>query len=412
MRRTLPLCLLVVSCVLSVAEAAQANRCRRACRAAVDDCVATTHGRRGCKKQLIRACRQHGVAACDITPPTTTLPTPSTTTTTTFPALPTTSSTSTTTTTTSVTTTLPVRDYSGAWTFVGTLAEDSCGTSPGLTETFVISQSGTALEVTVESLPGVTLGGQATGDGFQVSGTFVAAGCTVEVALTAYNDGTVADRRHRLGLRLPLRAAVSVELGRNTHAERADHDGHRQHDDNEHEQHLDDQPGGPRLRRRLDLRWQPRRGYLRLEHRADRNLPRLAERNRPQRHGREPPRRHPPGQRDLRRFPSLRKLPRRGLHGSRGPRRAERRHRHPERLHGLRYRLRVHLLRFVLGRDAEPLTPAGSAPTDGVREARDATVPIRCRSSGRSRPRDGEPGSRRTTRPRSAPRGSRRSTCR
>jgi len=191
MRRTLPLCLLVVSCVLSVAEAAQANRCRRACRAAVDDCVATTHRRRACKKQLIRACRQHGVAACDITPPTTTLPPPSTTTTTTFPALPTTSSTSTTTTTTSVTTTLPVRDYSGAWTFVGTLAEDSCGTSPGLTETFVISQSGTALAVTVESLPGVTLGGQATGDGFQVSGTFVAAGCTVEVALTAYNDGTV-----------------------------------------------------------------------------------------------------------------------------------------------------------------------------------------------------------------------------
>ncbi len=181
MRRTLSLCLLVVSCILSVAEAGQANRCRRACRAAVDDCVATIHRRRACKKQLIRACRQHGVAACDITPPTTT----------TFPALPTTSSTSTTTTTTSVTTTLPVRDYSGAWTFVGTLAEDSCGTSPGLTETLVISQSGTALEVTVESLPGVTLGGQATGDGFQVSGTFVAAGCTVEVALTAYNDGTV-----------------------------------------------------------------------------------------------------------------------------------------------------------------------------------------------------------------------------
>src|SRR5205814_9867837 len=100
MRRTLPLCLLVVSCVLSVAEAAQANRCRRACRAAVDDCVATTHRRRACKKQLIRACRQHGVAACDITPPTTTPPPPTTTTT-----------------TTSVTTPLPVRDYSGAWPF-------------------------------------------------------------------------------------------------------------------------------------------------------------------------------------------------------------------------------------------------------------------------------------------------------
>src|SRR3989441_6338093 len=181
MRRTLPLCLLLVSCVLSVAEAAHANRCRRACRAAVDDCVATTHRRRACRKQLIRACRQHGAAACDITPATTT----------TSPVLPTTSSTSTTTTTTSVTTTLPVRDYTGAWTFVGTLAEDSCGAGSGLAETFVISQSGTALEVTVESLPGVTLGGQVTDEGFQVSGTFVAAGCTVEVALTAYNDGTV-----------------------------------------------------------------------------------------------------------------------------------------------------------------------------------------------------------------------------
>ena len=171
MRRTLPLCLLVVSCLLSVAEAGQANRCRRACRAAVDDCVATTHRRRACKKQLIRACRQHGGAACDITPPTTT-------------------STSTTTTTT-VTTTLPVRDYSGAWTFVGTLAEDSCGADSGLAETFVISQSGTALEVTVGSLPGVTLGGWVTDEGFQVSGSFVDSGCTVEVALVAHNDGTV-----------------------------------------------------------------------------------------------------------------------------------------------------------------------------------------------------------------------------
>src|SRR5437667_443644 len=190
MRRTLSLCLLVVSCILSVAEAGQANRCRRACRAAVDDCVATIHRRRACKTQLIPACRQHGVAACDITPPTT-LPPPSTTTTTTFPALPTTSSTSTTTTTTSVTTTLPVRDYSGAWTFIGTLAEDSCGASPGLAETFVISQSGTALNVTVESLPGVTLQGQATAVGFQVFGSFLDSGCTVALALVAQNDGTV-----------------------------------------------------------------------------------------------------------------------------------------------------------------------------------------------------------------------------
>src|SRR5436309_2800953 len=181
MRRTLSLCLLVVSCVLSVAEAGQANRCRRACRAALDDCVATTHRRRACRKQLIRACRQHGAAACDITPATTT----------TSPVLPTTSSTSTTTTTTSVTTTLPVRDYTGAWTFVGTLAEDSCGAGPGLAETFVVSQSGTALSVTVGSLPGVILHGSATSVGFQVFGSFLDAGCTVAVALVAQSDGTV-----------------------------------------------------------------------------------------------------------------------------------------------------------------------------------------------------------------------------
>src|SRR5438093_1449086 len=191
MRRTLSLCLLVVSCILSVAEAGQANRCRRACRAAVDDCVATIHRRRACKKQLIRACRQHGVAACDITPPTTTLPPPSTTTTTTFSALPTTSSTSTTTTTTSVTTTLPVRDYSGAWTFVGSLAADTCGSSTGLTETFHVSQSGTALKVTVGSLPGVILQGSATSIGFQVFGSFLDSGCTVALVLVAQNDGTV-----------------------------------------------------------------------------------------------------------------------------------------------------------------------------------------------------------------------------
>src|SRR5207244_2751891 len=85
----------------------------------------------------------------------------------------------------------PGARLTGAWTFVGTLAEDSCGAGPGLAETFVISQSGTALEVTVESLPGVTLGGRVTEEGFQASGTFVESGCTVEVALTAYNDGTV-----------------------------------------------------------------------------------------------------------------------------------------------------------------------------------------------------------------------------
>src|SRR5207249_3293228 len=158
MRRTLSLCLLVVSCVLSVAEAGQANRCRRACRAAVDDCVATTHRRRACRKQLIRACRQHGAAACDITPATTTtspvLPTAGTgldfgcpcasscrsiwtgTLTLNGPTTTVTVSTTTTSTNSTSTTSPAVRDYGGDWTFVGSLAADTCGSSTGLTETF------------------------------------------------------------------------------------------------------------------------------------------------------------------------------------------------------------------------------------------------------------------------------------
>src|SRR2546428_9518659 len=81
MRRTLSLCLLVVSCILSVAEAGQANRCRRSCRAAVDDCGGTIHRRRAWKQQAIPAWKPDGGPACRLTPPTTTTvppaPTPS-----------------------------------------------------------------------------------------------------------------------------------------------------------------------------------------------------------------------------------------------------------------------------------------------------------------------------------------------
>src|SRR5881397_4316909 len=75
---------------------------------------------------------------------------------------------------------LPIfRDYGGDWTFVGSLAADTCGSSTGLTETFHVAQSGTALNVTVGSLPGVILQGSATSIGFQVFGTFLDSGCTV-----------------------------------------------------------------------------------------------------------------------------------------------------------------------------------------------------------------------------------------
>jgi len=53
------------------------------------------------------------------------------------------------------------------------------------------SQSGTALNVTVGSLPGVILQGSATSIGFQVFGTFLDSGCTVALVLVAQNDGTV-----------------------------------------------------------------------------------------------------------------------------------------------------------------------------------------------------------------------------
>jgi hypothetical protein len=163
------------------ADAGQAARCRRACGAAISNCVSTTGlRRRVCKRRLVRACRRHGFAACELTPSTTTTQ-----------PLPTTTSTSSTT-TTSTSTTLPVTNYAGDWSFVGSLSEDSCGTSGGLAETFTIAQDGSDLTGSIGSLPGVGLSGAVTVDGFQLSGSFLdSTGCTVMVALVAQDDGNV-----------------------------------------------------------------------------------------------------------------------------------------------------------------------------------------------------------------------------
>jgi hypothetical protein len=104
-----------------------------------------------------------------------------------------TTTTTTVTSSTSTSTTLPTANFTGNWSFSGSLSEDSCGASGGLAETFTISQAGSALTSTVASLPGVVLSGTVTVDGFELQGSFVdsASGCSVTVALVASDDGSV-----------------------------------------------------------------------------------------------------------------------------------------------------------------------------------------------------------------------------
>jgi hypothetical protein len=160
-------------------------RCRRYCRPALEQCIVASpfrlrKARRVCRRQLDAACKRSGVSAC-VLPPSTTTTTTSTT------------LLSTTTTTTSTTsTTLPAApSYRGTWHFVGFLASDTCGASGGLADTFTITQQGTSLTATVGSLPGVTLTGSVTVDGFELGGSFYDSGCLVTIALVVEDDGTV-----------------------------------------------------------------------------------------------------------------------------------------------------------------------------------------------------------------------------
>ncbi|HZP41992.1 MAG TPA: hypothetical protein VFD84_10850 [Candidatus Binatia bacterium] len=174
------------------ASAERLARCRRTCGAAIADCIRTSplrprRAKAVCRKRLYKACRRFGTAACDVTPPTTTS---------TLPPLPPASLPPVTTTTLAAppptTTTLPaVRDYSGTWHFVGTLAQDSCGASHSLGDTFYVAQSGTAVSCTIGSVPSFVMYGTATADGFDAAGSFFDSGCSVAVAVAAKNDGTV-----------------------------------------------------------------------------------------------------------------------------------------------------------------------------------------------------------------------------
>src|SRR5207247_8266607 len=87
----------------------------------------------------------------------------------------------------------PTTNYAGDWSFLGSISDDTCGSSGGLAETFAISQNGDGLTSTVGSLPGVVLSGTVTVDGFQLVGSFVdsASRCNVTVALVATGDGSV-----------------------------------------------------------------------------------------------------------------------------------------------------------------------------------------------------------------------------
>jgi hypothetical protein len=166
------------------AAAVRRARCKRACGAAVTECIATSpyrraKARRVCRRRLYRSCRRFGLAACDVAPSTTTTLPP--------PVLPTTTFAPTTTTTTLV----PVRSYAGTWRFAGTLTTDTCGSSFGLADTFTIAQVGTSMSSTVGSIPGLVLRGSVTPDGFELVGSYLDSGCSVTVGLVATNDGTI-----------------------------------------------------------------------------------------------------------------------------------------------------------------------------------------------------------------------------
>jgi hypothetical protein len=156
----------------------------------VEQCVLASplrprKARRVCRRQLNAACKRGGLAACELAPSatTTTLPAPLATTSTTLAP---------TTTTSTTTTTLPaVPSYRGTWYFVGSLASDTCGSSDGLADSFTITQVGASLTSTVGSLPGVTLTGAVTPDGFELAGSYYDAGCLVTIGLVAEDDGTV-----------------------------------------------------------------------------------------------------------------------------------------------------------------------------------------------------------------------------
>ncbi len=163
------------------AHAGARAQCKRSCGPAVASCAAASPLRpakalRRCRRDMLRACLRQGQTACAL-PPTTTSTTLGLATTT----------------TTTTSTTLPTAPafWTDVWTFSGSLAEDTCGSSGGLSDTFAITQRGTQVTATIGSIPGLTLTGELTADGIELVGAYADDGCTVEIALVARNDGTV-----------------------------------------------------------------------------------------------------------------------------------------------------------------------------------------------------------------------------
>jgi hypothetical protein len=108
----------------SSVDAGLGRRCRLQCGAAIDQCHSNGERRRRCKRRYVRLCKTQGLAACELTPPTTsTTLTTTTSPPTTFP--PTTSRPTTTTSrpTTTTSTTLPTRlsVLLGRWAFTYTI---------------------------------------------------------------------------------------------------------------------------------------------------------------------------------------------------------------------------------------------------------------------------------------------------
>ncbi len=169
-------------------------RCRQLCGQPTIRCALKSPYRyrkalRLCRASLIRQCRTFGEIACEFVPTTTTT---TSSTSTTAPVVNTTSTSTTQPRPTTTTSTVPVYpNYAGHWTFTGTLASDTCGSSSVLVDGFSITQVAASMTSTVDSVPGVTLFGGLTSDGFSLDGSFIQGGCTVEIALVVQASGQV-----------------------------------------------------------------------------------------------------------------------------------------------------------------------------------------------------------------------------
>jgi hypothetical protein len=194
--------LALIAGALMVTSSGQARMVatRAQCVASCGGAVNTTCGwitKRGrfnrCRTHLITQCRKFGtdvMCPAPAPPPAPPPPAPvaTTTTTTTLPYVPPT------------TTTLPPPQYgpwTGTWTFYGTLFANTCPagvSSPALTDTFYVVQTGTTFTAEAASIPGVVFSGSMNSDGgFTISANWTLNGgpCVFSTSLTASPSGSV-----------------------------------------------------------------------------------------------------------------------------------------------------------------------------------------------------------------------------